>query len=246
VIIQLNIIRSVHTILAALSAYRHQVSRNRARSLSGSRWDSRSQVPSVRTNRKGKGKARADTESDSDDYYNDERPMEMAMRSPYADAFSEEDIHGDAELDEIAHRLVPLRRVEAMLKARLAPPSEDEPVDLGMGPAGLPTSALDLAKEVFVRPGRWRSGGTGARPATAVSADTVDEAQRVLFECRFDLIRLWESMRMREILALRRIRPEVESGLWVFSVPIPHSVALLQWPSPDKADEFLPSLQFSE
>jgi guanine nucleotide-binding protein alpha-1 subunit len=213
VIIQLNIIRSVHAILAALATYRRQTSRNRARSLSGARWDSRSQIPSVRTDSKSKGKARTDTVSDFDDRYDNEQPVEMAMHSPYADAFSERDIREDAELDEITQRLLPLRHVEAMLKARLVPPSEDEPADLGMGQVGLPTSSLDLAREVFVRPGRWRSGGAGARPASAVAADTVDEAQRVLFELRFDLIRLWESMRIREILALCRIRPEEESGL---------------------------------
>jgi hypothetical protein len=213
-IIQLNVIRSVHTILAALSTYRRQTSRNRARSLSGP-WESRSQVTSVRTDSKGKGKARAESEFDFE-YYDEERPGGMSMQSPYADAFSEEDALEDMELDEIAQRLAPLRPVEAMLKALLVPPSEDEPADLGMGPVGMPTSALALAKEVFVRPGRWRSDGVGARPANAVAADTVDEAQRVLLECRFDLIRLWESMRMREILALRRVRLEEESGLLVF------------------------------
>lgn len=215
-IIQLNVIRSVHAILAALSTYRRQTSRNRARSLSGTRWESRSQVASVRTDSKGKGKARAESKFDLDDYYVEERPVGMSVQSPYADAFPEEDALEDTELDEIAQRLVPLRPVEAMLKAHLVPPSEDEPADLGMGPVGMPTSAFALAKEVFVRPGRWRSDGVGARPANAVAADTVDEAQRVLFECRFDLIRLWESMRMREILALRRVRLEEESGLLVF------------------------------
>jgi guanine nucleotide-binding protein subunit alpha len=212
VIIQLNVIRSVHTILATLSTYRRQTFRTRTRTLSVTRWDSRSQIPSVRTDSKGKGKARANTESDFDDYYDDERSGDVAAHSPYADAFPEEDSLEDVELDEIAQRLIPLQRVEAMLKTRLVPPSEDEPADLGTGPAGLPTSALHLAKEVFVRPGKWRSGGAGARPAGAMAVDPADEAQRVLFECRFDLTRLWESMRVREILALRRVRLE-EGGL---------------------------------
>jgi guanine nucleotide-binding protein subunit alpha len=102
-----------------------------------------------------------------------------------------------------------------MLKERLGPPSEDEPADLGAGPVGLHTSALGLAKEVFVRPGRWYSGGAGARPTSAVSAEVADEAQQVLYELRFDLMRLWASMRVREILALRRVRPEEESGFYL-------------------------------
>jgi hypothetical protein len=206
-------IRSIHSILAALAAHRRRTSRTRERSFSEVRWDSRSQVASVRTDGKGKGKARTDpvTFSDFDDD-EDERFGDAAARSLYTDVCSSEDVREDAELDGIAQRLEPLQDVEAMLKERLVPPSEDEPADLGNGPLGF-TTALGLAKEIFVRPGRWRSGGSGARPATAVASETADEAQRVLFECRFDLVRLWESMRMREILALRRVRPEEESGL---------------------------------
>lgn len=157
-----------------------------------------------------------DTLSDFDEY-EDEEFGDVASRPSYADVYSEEDAREDAELDEIARRLEPLQHVEAILKERLVPPSEDEPADLGTGPAGLSASAFGLAKEIFVRPGRWRSGGAGARPATAVAAETADETQRVLFECRFDIMRLWASMRVREILALRRVRLEEESGLWVFS-----------------------------
>ena len=212
VIIQLNVIRSVRAILAALSSYHRITSRARARSFSGSRWDSRSQVASVRTEGRGKGKGRADNLSDVD-YDEDERPGDTSTASLYAHVYSEEDAREDAVLNDIAQRLEPLHHVEAMLKELLVPPSEDEPADLGTSPTGLPTSALGHVKEVFVRPGRWRSGGAGARPASAVGAEVADEAQRALFECRFDLTRLWASMRVREILALRRVRPEEESGL---------------------------------
>lgn len=210
VIIQLNVIRSVHTILAAISAHHRQTSRLRAYPSSEARWDSRSQVPSFRTDGRGKGKARAETISEFGDD-DDERHGDATMR--YPDVYSEDNSREDAELDEIAQRLQPLRPIEAMLKERLVPPSEDEPVDLGAGPIGSYTSALGLAKEVFVRPGRWYSGGAGARPASAVSAEVADEAQRALYELRFDMMRLWASMRVREILALRRVRPEEESGL---------------------------------
>ena len=205
----------MHTILGAVAAYRRQASRTRVRTLSGPRWDSRSQVPSVGTDGKGKGKGRMDPGSDFDEE-EEERHISPTTRSFYADSHSEDEFQEDADLDAIAQRLTPLWRVEAMLKERLVPPSEDEPADLGAGAVGFTASALGLAKEVFVRPGRWRSGGAGARPATAVAAEAADESQRVLFECRFDLMQLWASMRVREILALRRIRPEEESGLWVF------------------------------
>ncbi len=200
----------MHTILGAVATHRRHTSRTRVRTISGPRWDSRS---SVRTGGKGKGKGkgRVDLESDFDD--EDERPIDPASRSFYANAYSEDESQEDVELDAISQRLMPLRRVEAMLKERLVPPSEDEPADLGAGALGLTVSALGLAKEVFVRPGKWRAGGAGTRPASAVAAEAADEGQRVLFECRFDLMRLWSSMRVREILALRRIRPEEESGL---------------------------------
>ncbi|KAN0127181.1 G-alpha domain containing protein [Lactarius tabidus] len=212
VIIQLNILRSVRTILGAVAAYRRQTSRTRVRTLSGPRWDSRSQVPSVGTNGKGKGKGRMDPESDYDD---DARPLGPATHSFSGDSYSEEEFQEDADLEAIAERLVPLWQVEAMLKERLVPPSEDEPADLGAGAVGLTASALGIAKEVFVRPGRWRSGGAGTRPATAIAAEAADEGQRVLFECQYDLTQLWASMRVREILALRRVRPEEESGFFL-------------------------------
>jgi guanine nucleotide-binding protein alpha-1 subunit len=211
VIIQLNVIRSVHTILAAISAHHRQTSRLRAYSSSEARWDSRSEAPSFRTDGKGKGKARADTMSEFGDDDDERQHGDAPMR--YPDVYSEDDSREDAEVDEIAQRLQPLRPIEAMLKERLVPPSEDEPADLGAGPIGSHTSAFGLAKEVFVRPGRWYSGGAGARPASAVSAEVVDEAQQALYELRFDIMRLWASMRVREILALRRVRPEEESGL---------------------------------
>jgi hypothetical protein len=142
----------------------------------------------------------------------DERHGDTSVRYPDV-VCSDDDSREDAELDEIAQRLQPLRPIEAMLKERLVPPSEDEPADLGAGPTGPHTSALGHVKEVFVRPGRWYSGGAGARPASAVCAEVADEAQQVLYELRFDMMRLWASMRVREILALRRVRPEEESGL---------------------------------
>ncbi|KAH9035964.1 guanine nucleotide binding protein, alpha subunit [Lactarius hengduanensis] len=212
VIIQLNVIRSVHTILGAVAAHRRQTSRTRVRTISGPRWDSRSHVTSVRTDGKGKGKGRVDLESDFED--EDERPIDPSSRS-FFDSYSEDESQEDAELDAISQRLIPLRRVEAILKERLVPPSEDEPADLGGGPLGLTVSALGLAKEVFVRPGKWRAGGAGTRPASAVATEAADESQRALFECRFDLMQLWSSMRVREILALRRIRPEEESGFFL-------------------------------
>ncbi|KAF8268004.1 guanine nucleotide binding protein, alpha subunit [Lactarius quietus] len=217
VIIQLNVIRSVHTILGAVAAYRRQTSRTRVRTISGPRWDARSQVPSVGTDArsKGKGKSRMSADSNMDDDDDDERPTDPATRSFYADSYSEDEFQEDADLDAIAQRLMPLWHVEAILKTRLVPPSEDEPADLGAGPVGLTASALGLAREVFVRPGRWRSGGAGTRPATAVAVEAADEAQRVLYECRLDLMQLWASMRVREILALRRIRPEEESGFFL-------------------------------
>ena len=85
----------------------------------------------------------------------------------------------DAELDEMVQHHQSLRRVEAMLKERLVPPSEDKPADLGAGLIGSHTSALGLAKEIFVRPSRWYSGGAGT--VSSEVADEADEAQHVLY-----------------------------------------------------------------
>jgi hypothetical protein len=96
VIIQLNVIRSVHS--------NHRPS-------SEARWDSRSHVPSFRTER-GKGKARVDTISEFGD--DDERHGDASVRYPDV-VCSEDDSREDAQLDEIAQRLQPLRPIEAIV-----------------------------------------------------------------------------------------------------------------------------------
>ena len=64
-----------------------------------------------------------------------------------------------------------------------------------------------------MRPCKWYSGGAGVGPASAVCAKVADEVREVLYELRFELMRLWASMRVPEILAMRHVRLEEESGL---------------------------------
>lgn len=96
------------------------------------------------------------------------------------------------------------------------------------------STASGMTKEIYVRPGRWRAsfirtvgsssttrhangngrlGGIGEEGADLDGED--DEAQAVLWECREDMIALWRSQRVREVLALRRVRLEDESGFFL-------------------------------
>lgn len=156
--------------------------------------------------------------------------------NPYAHSHSiplpshpgEED---NEDLDALAARLLPLQHIESLLKAKLVPPNEEEAVDLGAtydasaGMNGMNGNGGGMAKEIYVRPGRWRAsfirtvGATRqGRPRTSSEGEEgedEDEAQRVLYECREDMMALWRSQRVREVLALKRVRLEDESGFFL-------------------------------
>ncbi|KAI0026610.1 guanine nucleotide binding protein, alpha subunit [Vararia minispora EC-137] len=173
-IIQLNLIRSVHTILAALAA---------------------APAPLAHAH----------------------HPNGLSNGHTPALAWDE-----DAEdLEQLAIRLLPLRHAEALLKAKLVPSDEEEPVDLG---------AAQPRREVSVRPGRWRGllraamGGGGlaasaaAATATAAAALEPDVCQRALCECREAISALWASPRVRTVLAAHKVRLEEESGFFLDDV----------------------------
>jgi len=186
-IIQLNLIRSVHTILSALASTRHK-HKHSGCSIGGPRT--------------------IDSGWDEYSHLTNEPPM---LDTDFSVPPSNPTAHGlldNVDLDSLTTRLLPLRHAEAFLKAKLVPPSEDEPADLGHGPV----------KEIYVRPGRWRASLTRlARPLSAgtTGIETPDEPQRILYECRDDLHMLWHSLQVREVLAIKRVRLEEESGLYV-------------------------------
>jgi hypothetical protein len=73
--------------------------------------------------REGAKARRADTVSEFGD--DDYKGHGDAATMRYPDVYSEDDSREDTELDEIAQRLERLRHIEAMLKERLVPPSEE-------------------------------------------------------------------------------------------------------------------------
>ncbi|THH05648.1 hypothetical protein EW146_g9848 [Bondarzewia mesenterica] len=188
-IIQLNLIRSIHAILAALAASRDLLSqspRTRARTID-SGWDESSDLYSTLG---GGG------------------PPSLPLSYSYSS--SSDDDRADDELDALALRLLPLRHAEQYLKARLVPPDEDEAVDLGLTQPG------GLAKEIFVRPGRWRASVLGCPTRLSeIGGAEDDEPQRVLHACRREMMALWASQRVKEVLAFKRVRLEEESGFFL-------------------------------
>ncbi|KAI0044312.1 G-alpha-domain-containing protein [Auriscalpium vulgare] len=206
-IIQLNLIRSVHTILAALAPApppprppHHTSPRSHTRTLD-SGFDARS-----RTSRhKHRARAAPDPDPDPDDWASD--PDTLAFADDYDGGASPPwEMDGPSagagedalDVDALALRLLPLRHVEAYLKARLVPASDDPPLS-----QRLPLNVS--LKEIFVRP--------GARPASGGQDE--EENQRVIWECRDDLARLWGSERVRAVLRRRRVRVEEESGFFL-------------------------------
>ncbi|KAJ7484350.1 guanine nucleotide binding protein, alpha subunit [Mycena latifolia] len=110
-------------------------------------------------------------------------------------------------------RLLPLRHVEALLIARLVPAHESEPTHLGVDPAALGASARDREgrEEIFVRPGnRWKGLGRGKSPEPRA-----DEPQEALHACAPAMIALWGDPAVREVLRRRKIRLEEGPGFFL-------------------------------
>ncbi|KAG2058188.1 G-alpha-domain-containing protein [Suillus hirtellus] len=133
------------------------------------------------------------------------------------------------ELEMLQMRLTPLRHIEALLIAKLIPPSEDEMASV------IGSSAISAyhshrsrsserswrAQEVFVRPGAtWKGAlakSTRTRPVSLgnTGMQTRDEAQEVIHSCSYDIMALWNDRLVREVLRRRKIRLEESSGFFL-------------------------------
>lgn len=155
------------------------------------------------------------------------------VRLPTLDSGGEDSDDGGAnipqELEMLQMRLTPLRHIEALLIAKLIPPSEDEAASL------IGSSAISAyhshrsrsserswrAQEVFVRPGAtWKGAlakSTRTRPVSLgnTGMQTRDEAQEVIHSCSYDIMALWNDRLVREVLRRRKIRLEESSGFFL-------------------------------
>ena len=192
-IIQLNLIRSVHTILDTLDDVRpHELPSAPPSPSSSPPLGPRRLAPSLYSARQT--------------FYGDSASDTDSAETPPAPALP-------THLVELRARLEPLRRVEALLLSRLVPPSEDAPF--------LPERPrADSTGEVFVRPGSWKRGwrfgpfgGGGHGPVGEEERELAGEVQNVLWRCSSDLMSLWYDMTVRAILKKRKIRLEESPGL---------------------------------
>jgi len=130
------------------------------------------------------------------------------------------------ELEMLQMRLTPLRHIEALLIAKLIPPSEDEHACvIGSGAFSAYSHRSRRiehswrSQEIFVRPGAtWKGAlarSTRGRPVSLgdTGMHTRDEAQEVLNSCSYDIMTLWEDKLVREVLRRRKIRLEESPGL---------------------------------
>ncbi|KIK37667.1 hypothetical protein CY34DRAFT_775261 [Suillus luteus UH-Slu-Lm8-n1] len=155
------------------------------------------------------------------------------LRLPTLDSGGEDSDDGGAnipqELEMLQMRLTPLRHIEALLIAKLIPPSEDEAASV------IGSSAISAyhshrsrsserswrAQEVFVRPGAtWKGAlakSTRSRPVSlgTTGMQTRDEAQEVIHSCSYDIMALWTDRLVREVLRRRKIRLEESPGFFL-------------------------------
>ncbi|KAH0834717.1 G-protein alpha subunit-domain-containing protein [Lanmaoa asiatica] len=143
----------------------------------------------------------------------------------------DDDPHIPHEIDLLRMRLTPLRHIEALLIAKLIPPSEDDTASfVGGGSFSAYQSRRNTSverswrtQEVFVRPGAtWKgvlakSSRRDGRPTSLgdTGMTTRDEAQEVLHGCSDDIIALWNNKLVREVLRRRKIRLEELPGFFL-------------------------------
>lgn len=112
-------------------------------------------------------------------------------------------------------RLIPLLRAEQILTEKLASPdSTDYRGDALGGREGynhLSWSTHNSGQELFVRSGDlWKlKNGDSSKNADAV----IEEASRILYRAREDMITLWQSPLTQEILSREKINLSESSGL---------------------------------
>lgn len=115
-----------------------------------------------------------------------------------------------------------VRRIEAVLIAKLVPPDEDEATHLGR----------PGADEVFVRPGAgWkglvaRGGRTHSGRPTSLGdtgMETRDDITAGLHACRHEMLALWDHPTTREILRRRKVRLEEGPGLYVHTYALAYA-----------------------
>ncbi|KAI0945030.1 hypothetical protein AcV7_001673 [Taiwanofungus camphoratus] len=219
-IIQLNLVRSVHTILDALADVRlHELPAPPSPMLSPTSSYSPFSPSASLSPAASFSPASPFAYSHS---HGHPHPHGHAHVARAATVASDSDADTDsadapalpAHLLALRVRLAPLRDVEALLIAKLVPPPED-------GAYPTPRARGDSTGEVFVRPGAgWkramRLGGLG-RPYSAGAAgqETADEVQGVLSQCRVDLVALWRDPMVRGILRKRKIRLEESPGFFL-------------------------------
>ncbi|KAK7059742.1 guanine nucleotide-binding protein alpha-4 subunit [Favolaschia claudopus] len=133
--------------------------------------------------------------------------------------------------ESLKQALLPLRDVEQLLITRLVPPTEDEPTRLETGlPPGEPSAASWSAREFFVRPGnRWKakhsSSSSPSRSASESSSSKppsngstefdAAQIQASLAACAPAMIALWTDHGVREVLRRRKIRLEEGPGFFL-------------------------------
>jgi len=122
------------------------------------------------------------------------------------------------DLEFLTTRLLPLRHIENLLIAKLAPPNEDEATHLGFSGSHKQRGG----QEVFVRPGVGWHGALikshkNGRPMSAGNAgiETPDEPQSVLHSCRHDIMALWQNTDVHTILKRRKVRLEELPGFYL-------------------------------
>ncbi|KAH7882317.1 guanine nucleotide binding protein, alpha subunit [Phlebopus sp. FC_14] len=131
------------------------------------------------------------------------------------------------QLDVLLMRLTPLRHIEALLIAKLVPPTEDESLSRFGASYRSHAEPAWRSQEIFVRPGATSWKGTLAKNARRqgrptslgnTGMSTTDEAQEALHASSVDIATLWNDRFVREVLRKRKIRLEELPGFFLNDV----------------------------
>ncbi|KDQ60246.1 hypothetical protein JAAARDRAFT_32626 [Jaapia argillacea MUCL 33604] len=125
------------------------------------------------------------------------------------------------ELRHVKMRLLPLRRVEAMLSKRISPDDPGQFVQRRTSPNGSGPGAAQ-APDVSVRSGGgWKNFvRLQGRPSSSRSSnpDEVEDAGKVIEACREDIVALWQDKGVQNALKNQDIHMQEQSGFFLSEV----------------------------
>ncbi|KZS97307.1 G-alpha-domain-containing protein [Sistotremastrum niveocremeum HHB9708] len=116
----------------------------------------------------------------------------------------------------VMRRLLPLRHLEALLMAKLAPPEEDEATRLTFPPPVThPNPHRPSSAEATLPSASTANNNNNNQKAPERDAFNSHDPTQIIHSCREDILDLWHEPAVREVLRRRKVRLEESPGFFL-------------------------------